>query len=682
MDKMVSVKNFLQKFLINQRDMPQYKFAGGIHFADTHKEISANAEPVIHNLSECYILSLRQKDGNWLRPTVKVGDKILGDAVIARPTTQAGTVLHSPTSGKIIAIKAHSDLAQSADDALCIFIASDGKDEFLAAHSALNLNSAREDLLFRIGECGIAGLGGAGFPTMRKLKGQAGTLIINAAECEPFITCDDIQIQKNAREILLGAQIAAKIIDAETIKIGIEDDKPRAISALQTAISVLQDKRITLSVVSVRYPSGNARQLVELLLGQKIPGNQRMASRGIVCHNSATMKAVYDAVVLGKPLTERWLTVTGMVKKPHNRLVRIGTPIREILQEAGGIADIAENSARLLVGGPMMGVQVADWLAATDKTANCLLFLPRKNPENSTPCIRCSRCADACPMKILPQQLYFYSKTDDFDRLIRERIFECSECGVCEAVCPAKIDLLEYFRVSKERIRAVNKKEQAQKIAQIRNQEKISRLQNAKVVRTKNTNTVLNTADVRQVMTSEDKNPQLPQRGNFNPTTGLREVKNTENVLETKNSALNTPMQLSPIELAKQRAAEKRAARLAAKNNEKIDRRTEIENTDTVNNNSEEKEKNNNTVENLSAIELAKQRAAEKRAARLASKNNEKTDRRTEIENTDTVKNNREEQEKNNNTVENLSAIELAKQRAAEKRAARLAAKNNGDSQK
>ena len=196
----MSVKNFLRKFLINQRNVPQYKFAGGIHFADTHKEISATAEPVIHSLSECYILSLRQKDGNWLRATVKVGDKVLGDEIIARPTTAAGTVLHAPTSGKIIAIKAHSDLAQSADDALCIFIASDGKDEFIPALTSLNLNSSREKLLSRIGECGVAGLGGAGFPTMRKLKGKASTLIINAAECEPFITCDDIQIQKNARE--------------------------------------------------------------------------------------------------------------------------------------------------------------------------------------------------------------------------------------------------------------------------------------------------------------------------------------------------------------------------------------------------------------------------------------------------------------------------------------------------
>lgn len=554
----MSVKNFLRKFLINQRNVPQYKFAGGIHFADTHKEISATAEPVIHSLSECYILSLRQKDGNWLRATVKVGDKVLGDEIIARPTTAAGTVLHAPTSGKIIAIKAHSDLAQSADDALCIFIASDGKDEFIPALTSLNLNSSREKLLSRIGECGVAGLGGAGFPTMRKLKGKASTLIINAAECEPFITCDDIQIQKNAREILLGAQIAAKIIAADSIKIGIEDDKPRAISALQTAISALQDTSISLTVVPVRYPSGNARQLVELLLGRKIPGDKRMASEGIVCHNSATMKAVYDAVVLGKPLTTRWLTVTGGVKNPHNRLVRIGTPIREILAAAGGLNDIDENSARLLVGGPMMGVQIADWLAATDKTANCLLFLPRKNPEKSNPCIRCSRCADACPMKILPQQLYFYSKTDDFSRLIRERLFECSECGVCEAVCPSKIDLLEYFRDAKEQIRAANKKERAQKIAQMRNQEKIIRIQNARVVRTKVTDTV----EMKTINTdlSENKKPVIPQRGNFNPTTGERQqtIKNTENLENTKDNALNAEAELSPIELAKKRAEEKK----------------------------------------------------------------------------------------------------------------------------
>jgi len=360
-----------------------------------------------------------------------------------------------------------------------LILASDGEDQSALPLPALDIETATPDeLRARIHDCGIVGLGGAGFPTARKLGHPANTLVINAAECEPYITCDDLQIRENAADIIHGAQIAAKILGAEHIHFGIEDDKPQAIAALERAAADINDPRLKISSVPTRYPSGNARQLFELLLGVRVPADQHASDYGLICHNSGTMKAVYDAVSLGLPLTERYTTISGEgICEPQVLRIRIGTAARELIQQSGGERHEHSAENRHIIGGPMMGYEIASLDTPLQKTGNSLLILPAAPAPEETPCIRCSRCADACPMELLPQQLLWYSQSNQHNRLKQYRLFDCIECGICAAVCPSGIPLVQYYRHSKGDIRAADKKTQDAEHARARHEARTARLE-------------------------------------------------------------------------------------------------------------------------------------------------------------------------------------------------------------
>ena len=543
---------------------PKNHFHGGLHITPPrHKSMSTGAPSREAALSAEYAISLRQRDGSAYLAKVAPGERVLRGQLLAEPVNSQDAPVHAPTSGTIRAIEPRPEMHPANQPVPHLILASDGKDESVPPLTALDPATTDADALReRIAACGIVGLGGAGFPTARKLGHPANTLVINAAECEPYITCDDLQIRENAADIIHGAQIAAKILGAEHIHFGIEDDKPQAIAALERAAADINDPRLKISSVPTRYPSGNARQLFELLLGVRVPADQHASDYGLICHNSGTMKAVYDAVIRGEPLTERYTTISGEgVNQPQVLRIRTGAPVRDLIAQAGG----EKGDNRYIIGGPMMGYQIISADTPLQKTGNSLLLLPAIAPAEESPCIRCSRCADACPMELLPQQLLWYSQSDEHKRLKQYRLYDCIECGICAAVCPSAIPLVQYYRHSKGAIRAADEKARAAEHARTRHEARTARLEREAAERQAQ-------MDARRAKLQQDPAADKPERytpgktatvtpADFPPPPmGEGQGWGSSANLAAESS---TDDKTATIEAAKARAAARRAERLA-----------------------------------------------------------------------------------------------------------------------
>ena len=539
-------------------------FHGGLHITPPrHKSMSTGAPSREAALSAEYAISLRQRDGSAYLAKVAPGERVLRGQLLAEPVNHQDAPVHAPTSGTIRAIEPRPEMHPANQPVPHLILASDGKDESVPPLTALDPATTDADALReRIAACGIVGLGGAGFPTARKLGHPANTLVINAAECEPYITCDDLQIRENAADIIHGAQIAAKILGAEHIHFGIEDDKPQAIAALERAAADINDPRLKISSVPTRYPSGNARQLFELLLGVRVPADQHASDYGLICHNSGTMKAVYDAVIRGEPLTERYTTISGEgVNQPQVLRIRTGAPVRDLIAQAGG----EKGDNRYIIGGPMMGYQIISADTPLQKTGNSLLLLPAIAPAEESPCIRCSRCADACPMELLPQQLLWYSQSDEHKRLKQYRLYDCIECGICAAVCPSAIPLVQYYRHSKGAIRAADEKARAAEHARTRHEARTARLEREAAERQAQ-------MDARRAKLQQNPAADKPERYTPAKETTASPADFPPPPMEEgqgRGSSANlaaessTDDKTATIEAAKARAAARRAERLA-----------------------------------------------------------------------------------------------------------------------
>ena len=543
---------------------PKNHFHGGLHITPPrHKSMSTGAPSREAALSAEYAISLRQRDGSAYLAKVVPGERVLRGQLLAEPVNSQDAPVHAPTSGTIRAIEPRPEMHPANQPVPHLILASDGKDESVPPLTALDPATTDADALReRIAACGIVGLGGAGFPTARKLGHPANTLVINAAECEPYITCDDLQIRENAADIIHGAQIAAKILGAEHIHFGIEDDKPQAIAALERAAADINDPRLKISSVPTRYPSGNARQLFELLLGVRVPADQHASDYGLICHNSGTMKAVYDAVIRGEPLTERYTTISGEgVNQPQVLRIRTGAPVRDLIAQAGG----EKGDNRYIIGGPMMGYQIISADTPLQKTGNSLLLLPAIAPAEENPCIRCSRCADACPMELLPQQLLWYSQSDEHKRLKQYRLYDCIECGICAAVCPSAIPLVQYYRHSKGAIRAADEKARAAEHARTRHEARTARLEREAAERQAQ-------MDARRAKLQQNPAADKPERYTPAKETTASPADFPPPPMEEgqgRGSSANlaaessTDDKTATIEAAKARAAARRAERLA-----------------------------------------------------------------------------------------------------------------------
>lgn len=436
-----------------------WRFHGGLHLPD-EKALSNQTPIAPHWLPALLSLPLRQHIGQAAEPLVKAGDQILKGQLIAQASGPVSANLHAPTSGRILEIAKRPIAHVDGLDDLCILLEPDGKETWAELPPPMP-DYADQDpgkVIERIRWAGIVGLGGAAFPSAVKLAPGPDlaihTLIINGAECEPYISCDDRLMRERADRILAGVAILRHVLQVSgECLIGIEDNKPEAISAMQAALSANPLPVTEMVVIPTLYPSGGERQLIQILTGQEVPSGKIPASIGMVCHNLATAAAVADAVLDGRPLISRVLTLTGRgVAQPGNHEVLLGTQIADVVAQGGGYRPRVD---RLILGGPMMGMALPSDEVPVTKGVNCILVPGPGELEpfgEFGPCIRCGLCAQACPVKLLPQQMYWHARAKDMDKVQDYNLFDCIECGCCAQVCPAHLPLVHYYRFAKNAI--------------------------------------------------------------------------------------------------------------------------------------------------------------------------------------------------------------------------------------
>ena len=447
---MLNLFNFLKKEKV-------WDFQGGIH--PPEMKTQSNGTPLSElPLPHRFIIPLKQHIGHEGEICVAPGDKVLRGQPLTFGTGRMLPV-HAPTSGVIEDIGQHMTAHPSGLSELCIFLTPDGDDRWMPLDPLPDYRQhPRADIVQRIHDAGIAGLGGAGFPTATKLKGGlrgVKTLIINAAECEPYITADDRLMQDYAAEVLEGSRILAWVLQAEQVLIGIEDNKPEAIAALKQALGSERDLQIR--VIPTKYPSGGAKQLTRILTGKEVPHGGRSSDIGVLMQNVGTAWAVKRAIINGEPITERVVTLTGeAIAQPRNVWSRLGTPISHLLHQVGFTPAPRQM---VIMGGPLMGFTLPSLDVPVVKITNCILAPSASemgNNDEEQSCIRCSACADACPAKLLPQQLYWFSQGGDHDKARAHHIDDCIECGACAYVCPSNIPLVQYYRQEKAELRAID----------------------------------------------------------------------------------------------------------------------------------------------------------------------------------------------------------------------------------
>ncbi|MGC8121502.1 electron transport complex subunit RsxC [Marinobacter sp. VGCF2001] len=432
-----------------------WDFTGGIHPPENKHQ--STARPIREaGLPERLVLPFQQHIGEPAELVVSMGDRVLKGQKIADVTSGMGVPVHAPTSGLIESIEQRPVPHPSGMADWCIVLKPDGEDQWCALSPIEDYKQLdREEVLNRIREAGIAGMGGAGFPTDIKLRPprdrKVDTLILNGAECEPYISADDMTMREQAADVVAGLKVMAWVLRPSRCVVGIEDNKPEAIAAMREAVEGTQ---IEIAVVPTKYPSGGEKQLIQILTGQEVPSGGIPADIGVMCQNIGTAVAVGRAIFEGKPLLSRVVTVTGeAVREPGNFEALIGTPIHQLLSAAGMEQ---ERLDRLVLGGPMMGYTLTTDTVPVVKTTNCVIAataaeLPAPPPEQ--PCIRCGQCAEACPMELLPQQLFWHSKAGEFEKAEHLNLFDCIECGACSYVCPSSIPLVQYYRFAKGEIR-------------------------------------------------------------------------------------------------------------------------------------------------------------------------------------------------------------------------------------
>lgn len=485
-----------------------WSFPGGIKLAGK-KSLSNHQAITTAHAPRQLIIPLSQHIGQPAEPMVKVGDKVLKGQILGHANGPVSAPVHASGSGTVTAIEEHLIPHPSGLSALCVIIDTDGFEQWieckpLIADLSYNKTDTSDDspqtiaslscqqINEQISNAGVVGLGGALYPSAAKLRTagrmQTDTLIINAAECEPYITCDEVLMQRRPEEVILGILLIKKVVGAKKCLIGIEDNKPEAYQALLKTISGYKkahtETQIEIIQVPTRYPAGGEKQLIQVLTGKEVPTQGLPMNIGIICHNVTTAVAVYHAVYRGEPLISRIVTITGgAVKQPQNMEVPIGTPIRDVLNQAGINEDKIE---KIIMGGPMMGFALPSVDTPVTKATNCLLVSEKgelATPPPAMPCIRCARCSDVCPMSLLPQQMYWYAKARDLEKVQDYNIFDCIECGCCSYACPSNIPLVQYYRYAKTEIWDDERERNKANIARDRHEFRNERLEKAKIAK-------------------------------------------------------------------------------------------------------------------------------------------------------------------------------------------------------
>ena len=459
--------------------MALHRFHGGLHL-DPRKEPASAAlfEPAF--IPSHLVLPLHQHIGASAEPVVATGQHVLKGEMVARAADYLCVPVHAPTSGVVRAIEDRPVPHASGLAAPAIVIEPDGQDQWLDRAPVYDFKGMdSSELRNRVRAAGVVGLGGAAFPSFIKLnpgpKRRVDILVLNGAECEPYISCDDVLMRHRPAEIVAGARVIMHALGAQRCCIGIEDNKPGAIEAMRAAID--DHPPMEVAPVPTLYPAGGEKQIIYTLTGREVPSNGLPADIGVVCHNVATAAAVHRAIDRGEPLISRIVTVTGGgIARPANLELLIGTPIREVIDHCGGYR---AGVKRLLMGGPMMGFEIHDDASPVIKATNCLLAATQADlgPDYAAvPCIRCGRCAEVCPARLLPQQLYWHARAGSLDAAQEYGIFDCIECGCCAYACPSHIPLVQYYRHAKHDIWARERERRRADLARRRSEFRTDRL--------------------------------------------------------------------------------------------------------------------------------------------------------------------------------------------------------------
>ena len=442
--------------------MNLFKFKGGVK-PPTNKTQSLGLPIAQAPLPTRLIVPLHQSIGGMPRPVVEAGDKVLKGQLIGEADGWISSAVHAPTSGTVLEVATYIQPHPSGLDALCVVIEPDGRDEWIERatldYKAMTPEQVREHLQ----QSGVVGLGGAVFPTHGKLTASKAVpmeeMVINGAECEPFITCDDLLMRERAEEVVRGIGIFRDLLQPKKVLIGIEDNKPEAAAAMRAAVSALNENFDVVQVPTL-YPAGGAKQLIRVLTGKEVPASKRSTDLGVQCFNVATAYTAWRAIAHGEPVISRLVTVSGNVDAPRNYEVLIGTPMDELLK----LANPHPDTDGIVMGGPMMGFLVPNNQVPVVKATNCLIahsprIFPPAPPE--MPCIRCGACAQACPHELQPFEMYWFSRAKNFGKTQEYHIFDCIECGCCSFVCPSRIPLVQYFRFAKSEIWAREREKNA-----------------------------------------------------------------------------------------------------------------------------------------------------------------------------------------------------------------------------
>ena len=427
-------------------------FRGGIH-PDDRKALSRGGAPVPMPAPSRVVIPMSQHIGAPCSPLVKVGDAVKLGQKIGDGEGVCSPV-HAPVSGTVTAVEQMT--VPGGRQCVCVAIENDGKDtpDPSIKPRTTHKGMSAAELADIVREAGICGMGGAAYPTNSKILSTAGkteTLLINACECEPYITSDDTVMCTWPEYVILGARIVADVIGAKHTVIAVEDNKPEAVEALRSKLGGNED--IEVRVLPTRYPQGAKKQLILAVTGREVAPGARTGA----LFNVTTIYSICRAVYEGLPLTEKVVTVTGEgANEPKNVIVRIGTPLEELLKFAGGMK---EETCKVVCGGPMMGTAQGDLSVPVVKGTNAVLCLtdPAPAAENPT-CIRCGKCIKACPMGLQPLQLYRYVNAGMKDELERFNLEDCMECGCCSYVCPGRLPLVETFKAGKKLLKEGKRK--------------------------------------------------------------------------------------------------------------------------------------------------------------------------------------------------------------------------------
>ncbi|ENM5920930.1 electron transport complex protein RnfC [Vibrio mimicus] len=524
-----------------------WDFPGGIHpFENKHQ---SNRQPIINaSIPNELVLPLKQHIGKAGDLLVKVGDRVLKGQPLTQYTSTFMLPIHAPTSGVISAIEPRTVAHPSGLSELCIVLTPDQQEEWFELQPQPDYQQlSPETLLELIRQAGISGMGGAGFPTAKKLQSglsRTEILIINAAECEPYITADDVLMRQYSQEIIQGIEIVEHILKPKLTIIGIEDNKPEAVAALQQAA---QDKPMVIRVIPTKYPSGGEKQLIKILTNLEVPKGGIPADIGLMVQNVGSLQAIARAILHGEPLIRRVVTLTGdCFRKPRNVWALLGTPVQALLNEFGYKVD--KKLPRLIMGGPMMGFTLPHAQVPITKTANCILAPTRNeltNSDHEMACIRCGQCADACPVSLLPQQLQWHAKAQEFDKCEELNLKDCIECGACAYVCPSDIPLVQYYRQAKAEIRTRSLEAEAAERAKARFEEKKARMDRDKAER-----------ENRFKQAAEDRRKEMQQQGGSDAiAAAIERVKAQKAQLEPADNSVK-PAIAAAIARAKAKQAE------------------------------------------------------------------------------------------------------------------------------